>query len=138
MNLILWLLILVALISGYLITPNVGVLCVSLLFVIAPIASWILLIAIRKKIEIELLAPGVVEKKQLFELQAKLHSQTKIPLGKTVMWLELTNTATGETQKKRVYFQKYGQWIFVNSAFSSAEQTAPYPDALNPKTATVL
>ena len=110
MNLILWLLILVALISGYLITPNVGLLCVSLLFVIAPIASWIPLIAIRKKIEVELLAPGVVEKKQPFELQAKLHSQTKIPLGKTVMWLELTNTATGETQKKRVYFQKYGQW----------------------------
>ena len=110
MNLILWLLSLAALISAYLIVPNTGMLCVIVLFIIAPIVSWIILLLIRKKIEIELFAPGVVEKRKSFDLQAKLFSHIRLPIGKTVMWLELTNTATGETQKKRVYFQGNGQW----------------------------
>ena len=111
MSLLIWVLCLTTLTGAYLLMPNAGLLCALLLFVLAPVVSWIILVAIHKKIQIRLTTPGVVGKRKPFTLSAQLHSDTRIPLGRTVMWLQLTNTATGEVQKKRVSFRGSGQWI---------------------------
>lgn len=110
MSLLIWILCLFVLTGTYLMTPGVGVLCTLIMFIAAPLMSWLVLLRIRKKIQIVLATPGVTGKRKPFTLSAKVCSDTKIPLGRTVMWLELTNTVTGEQQKKRVSFKGNGQW----------------------------
>lgn len=109
MSLILWLLSILALLAAYLLIPNIGILCVLIVFVLAPILSWVILFTIHKKIEIDFTASSVVEKRSSFQLFIRLNSRTKVPLGKTVMWLQMTNIATGEQQKKRICFHGNGE-----------------------------
>ena len=115
MSLLIWMLCLMALTCAYLLMPDVGLLCALSLFVIAPLVSWLLLVSIHKKIRLQFTAPGVVGKRKSFTLGAQLYSDAKIPLGRTVMWLQLTNTVTGETQKKRVSFRSRGQWVLEST-----------------------
>ena len=110
MSLLCWLLCMIAMIIGYLLVPNMELLCALLVFAAAPMVSWLIMILIRKKIRIQLMVPGVTEKRKSFVLSARMQSNTGIPLGKTVVWLQLTNTVTEEIQRKRVCFRGDGQW----------------------------
>ena len=109
MSLLIWILCLFVLTGTYLMTPGVGVLCTLIMFIAAPLMSWLVLLRIRKKIQIVLATPGVTGKRNTFTLSVKVCSDANIPLGHTVMWLELTNTVTGEQQKKRVSCKGSGQ-----------------------------
>ena len=115
MSLLLWLLCLVALAAANLLIPHPGLIAVLVLFVAAPVASWLLLMLLRRKVRIRLTAPGVVGKRKTFSLGTQLESNTAFPLGKTVLWLQLTNTVTGETQRKRVPFRGSGEWILESA-----------------------
>lgn len=110
MSLLLWLLSLPVLIAALLIAPHPALFVALVLFVAAPVISWLLLMLLRKKVRIRLTAPSVAEKRRSFSLQAQLESNTILPFGKTVMWLQLTNAVTGETQKKRMVFRGSGEW----------------------------
>jgi len=110
MSLLCWLLCMIAMIAGYLMMPDMGLLCALLVFAAAPIVSWLIMILIRNKIRIQLMVPGVVGKRKSFVLSAKLQCGTGIPLGKTVVWLQLTNTVTEEVQCKKVCFRGDGEW----------------------------
>ena len=116
MTLLLWLLCIPALTGALVIAPHVGVLAVLILFVAAPAVSWLMLVLTRKKIGISLTAPGVAGKHMAFSLEAQMAGDTRLPLGKTVMWLQLTNAVTGETRKERVSFRDRGRWT-LESAF---------------------
>ena len=111
MSLLLWLLCLLALTVTMLITPHPALLVALVLFVAAPVVSWLILLLLRKKVLIRLTAPSVTGKRKPFTLQAQLERDMALPFGKTVMWLQLTNAVTGETQRKRVSFRESGQWI---------------------------
>lgn len=110
MSLLLWLLSLSVLILALLMVPHPALFVALVLFVAAPVTSWLLLMLLRKKVRIRLTAPNVAKKRTPFSLQVKLESNTILPFGKTVMWLQLTNAVTGETQRKRVCFRESGQW----------------------------
>lgn len=108
MSFILWILSIAALLLAYLLMPHIGILCVLLVFFLAPIFSWILIFVKRKKIEINFTALAVVGKREGFHFLLNVHSHIMVPLGKVVMWIQLTNTATGEQQKKRICFHGTG------------------------------
>lgn len=116
MSSLLWLLCLIALALAWVLLPHGALLAVLMLFVAAPVISWLILLLIRKKVRITLTAPGVASKNKPFTLCARLESDTRLAFGKTGMWLELTNKATGETQKKRFIFRGDGKWT-LQSAF---------------------
>ncbi|MBQ9166989.1 MAG: DUF58 domain-containing protein [Oscillospiraceae bacterium] len=115
MSLLLWLLCLMALAVAILFVPHPALIAVTVLFVAAPVVSWLILVLLRKKVRIRLTAPGVVGKRKTFSLGAKLESDTALPFGKTVMWLQLTNAVTGEKQRKRVSFRGSGEWILESA-----------------------
>ena len=108
MSLLLWLLCIAALAVANLLVPHPALVAVLVLFVAAPVASWLILVLLRRKVRIRLTAPGVVSKNKRFSLHAQLESNTALPFGKTVMWLQLTNSVTGEKQRKRVAFRGEG------------------------------
>lgn len=110
MSLLFWLLCLIAMTVGYLLEPNIGLLCVLLVFIAAPMVSWLIMVLMRKKIQIQLTVPGVTGKRKSFVLSVRMQSNTRIPLGKTVVWLQLINTVTEEIQRKRVCFRGDGKW----------------------------
>lgn len=110
MSILLWLLCVFALTAALLIAPHQGMLGAWILFVAAPVVSWLILVLIRQKVGLSIAAPGVVGKNKPFTLQAVVESNSRIALGKTVIWLELTNAVTGESQKKRMIFRGSGTW----------------------------
>ena len=97
---------------AYLLVPSIEILCVLFIYILAPVTSWVILLAIRKKIEINFESAAVVEKNSQSTLLINVHNRTKIPLGKTQIWLQVTNTATGEQQRKRVCFHGIGNIKF--------------------------
>ena len=115
MSILLWLLCVLFLTAVLLIAPHPAVLGALVLFAATPAVSWLILLAIRKKVRILLTAPGVVGKNKPFSLQTRLESDTQLPFGKTVLWLQLTNAVTGETQKKRIIFRGSGQWTLESA-----------------------
>lgn len=115
MSLLLWLLSLLALMVAQLLVPHPAVLCTLIVFAGAPVISWLIMVTVRKKVQISLSAPGVAGKNKPFVLQANLQSSGCLPVGKIVLWLCLTNDVTGETQKKRVAFRGSGQWILESA-----------------------
>lgn len=115
MSLLLWLLSLLALMVAQLLVPHPAVLCTLIVSAGAPVISWLIMVTIRKKVQISLSAPGVAGKNKPFVLQANLQSSGCLPVGKIVLWLCLTNAVTGETQKKRVAFRGSGQWILESA-----------------------
>lgn len=115
MSLLLWLLCIAALAAANLLVPHPALVAVLVLFVAAPVASWLILLLLRKKVSICLIAPGVAEKNKPFSLLTQLESETRLPFGKTVMWLQLTNAVTGETQKKRIAFRSRGEWTLQSA-----------------------
>jgi len=121
MSLLIWLLCLITMIAAYLLHPSEGLLCALALFVVSPILSWLMMATIRKKIQIQLTVPNVAEKRKPFTLEAYLQSNCKLPMGKSVMWLQLLNTVTGESQKKKVVFRGKGQWILESGYCGSIE-----------------
>lgn len=121
MSLLFWLLCLIAITIAYLLEPGNGLFGAFFLFLLAPMVSWLIMAGIRKKIQIRLTTPGVVGKRKSFVLEAQLKSETRIPLGRTVMWIQLTNTATDEKLKKRMVFKGNGQWILESAYCGSIE-----------------
>lgn len=115
MSLLLWLLCLGALAAANFLVPHPALIAVMVLFVAAPVVSWLILMLLRKRVRICLTAPGVVAKNKTFLLQAQLESDTALPFGKTVMWLQLTNAVTGETGRKRVSFRREGEWVLESA-----------------------
>jgi uncharacterized protein (DUF58 family) len=115
MSILLWLLCVVAIAAALLMVPHPALLAVLVLFVAVPVVSWLILLLIRSKVRIRLTAPGVAGKNKPFSLQAALESDARQPFGKTVMWLELTNAVTGETQKKRIAFRGSGEWTLQSA-----------------------
>ena len=106
MSILLWLLSIFCLFVTYLRTPDLGILCAIFVFLFSPIISWGMLFSLRKKIQVDITAPTIVEKRSPFVLEIHIHSNGKLPLGKTVMWLEISNVTTREQQKKRICFQE--------------------------------
>ena len=115
MSLLLWLLCLTALAAAWLLLPHPAIAAALALFLLAPAVSWGILVVIRKKVRVCLTAPGVVGKRHPFSLEARLQSDARLPFGKTVMWLQLTNAATGETQRRRVCFRGSGAWVLESA-----------------------
>ena len=115
MSLLLWLLCIAALAAANLLVPHPALAAVLVLFMAAPVASWLILVLLRRKVRIRLTAPGVTSKNKRFSLHAQLESNTALPFGKTVMWLQLTNAVTGEKQRKRVTFRGEGQWVLESA-----------------------
>ncbi len=115
MSLLLWLLCIAALAVANLLVPHLALVAVLVLFVAAPVVSWLILMLLRKKVRIRLTAPAVVEKNKPFSLRTQLESDTRLPFGKTVLWLQLTNAVTGETQKKRTTFRGSGEWTLESA-----------------------
>lgn len=115
MSLLLWLLCIAALAVANLLAPHPALVAVLVLFVAAPVVSWLILMLLRKKVRIHLTAPGVTSKNKRFSLHAQLESSTALPFGKTVMWLQLTNAVTSEKQRKRVAFRGEGQWVLESA-----------------------
>ena len=110
MSLVLWLLSLLVLIAALLMAPHPALFVALVLFVAAPVVSWLILLLLRKKVRVRLTAPSVTGKRKPFSLAVQLESSTALPFGKTVMWLQLTNLVTGQTQRKRISFRESGQW----------------------------
>lgn len=110
MSILLWLLCVLALAAALLLTPHPALLAALAVFIAAPVVSWGILLLTRRKVHIRLNAPGVVGKNKPFSLQTRLESDIRLPFGKTVLWLQLTNVATGETQKKRITLRGSGEW----------------------------
>ena len=115
MSILLWLLCIVAMAVALLMIPHPALLAALVLFVAAPVVCWLILLLIRSKVRIRLTAPGVAGKNKPFVLGMQLESDTRLPFGKTVMWLELTNAVTGETQKKRIAFRGSGAWTLQSA-----------------------
>ena len=115
MSILLWLLCVVAMAVALLMIPHPALLAALVLFVAAPMVSWLVLLLVRRKVRIRLTAPGVAGKNKPFTLRTQLESETRMPFGKTVMWLELTNAVTGETQKKRIVFRGSGEWTLQSA-----------------------
>lgn len=115
MSILLWLLCVIAMAAALLLTPHPALLAALVLFAAAPVVSWLILLLIRGKVRIRLTAPGVAGKNKPFSLGTQLESDTRLPFGKTVMWLELTNLVTGETQKKRITFRGSGEWTLQSA-----------------------
>ena len=115
MSILLWLLCVVAMAVALLLMPHPALLAVLVLFVAAPLVSWLVLLLVRCKARIRLTAPGVAGKNKPFLLKMQLESDARLPFGKTVMWLELTNAVTGETQKKRIVFRGSGAWTLQSA-----------------------
>ena len=111
MSLVLWLLSLSVLIVALLMAPHPALFVALMLFLVAPIVSRLILLFLRKKVRIHLTAPAIAGKRKPFSLEAQMESSTVLPFGKTVMWLQLTNLLTGQTQRKRVSFRERGQWM---------------------------
>lgn len=115
MSILLWLLCVVAMAVALLMIPHTALLAALVLFVAAPMVSWLVLLLVRRKVRIRLTAPGVAGKNKPFTLETQLESDARLPFGKTVMWLELTNAVTGETQKKRIVFRGSGEWTLQSA-----------------------
>ena len=115
MSILLWLLCVVAMAVALLMIPHPALLAALVLFVAAPMVSWLVLLLVRRKVRIRLTAPGVAGKNKPFTLETQLESDARLPFGKTVMWLELTNAVTGETQKKRIVFRGSGEWTLQSA-----------------------
>lgn len=115
MSLLLWLLCLTVLAAAILLAPHPALIAAFVLFLAAPVVSWLILMLLRKKVRIRLTAPGVIGKRKPFSLEAQIESDSALPFGKTVMWLQLTNAVTGEKQRKRVVFRGKGEWVLESA-----------------------
>ena len=115
MSILLWMLCVIAMATALLLAPHPALLAVLILFAAAPIVSWFALMLIRSKVRIRLIAPGVAGKNKPFTLKTQLECDARLPFGKTVMWLELTNAVTGEAQKKRIVFRGSGEWTLQSA-----------------------
>lgn len=122
MSFLLWLLCFMALAVAFLLAPHPALLAVTVLFVAAPLVSWLILLLLRRKVRICLIAPGVAQKRIPFTLALQMESV--LPFSKTVMWLRLTNAVTGETQRKRVSFRGTGQWTLESAYCGCIECSA--------------
>ena len=116
MSLILWLLCVLGTSVALALRPHPALAGVLAVFIAAPILSWVTVFFCCKKLSICWTAPGVTQKKKPFTLGIRLESKTGLPMGKTVAYLRLTNTATGELQRKRISFRGSGEYT-LESAF---------------------
>lgn len=115
MSALLWLLCITAMTAALLIAPHPAVLAALALFAAVPVCSWLILFLVRRTVRVSFAAPGVVGKNRPFTLYIRMESNSRIPFGKTVIWLQLTNAVTGETQKKRIAFRGSGEWVLQSA-----------------------
>ena len=115
MSLILWLLCVLGTSLALALQPHPALVGVLAVFVAAPIISWVTVFGCCKKLSICWTAPGVTQKKKPFTLGVRLESKTGLPVGKTVAWLRMTNTATGQTQRKRISFRGNSDYTLESS-----------------------
>lgn len=110
MSTLCWFLCLILLFFAYVMKPAAGLLAVLILFAAAPVISWLILWKIRKKIQVQIQVPGIAGKKKPYEISLKTKGAARIPLGKTVLWVQMTNRVTEEVQKKRLVFREREKW----------------------------
>lgn len=115
MSLILWLLCVLGTTLALALRSHPALVGALAVFIAAPILSWGTVLGCRKKLSICWTAPGVTQKKKPFTLGVRLESKTGLPVGKTVAWLQLTNTATGQTQRKRISFRGNREYTLESS-----------------------
>lgn len=123
MSLILWLVCALGVSIALALQPHPALVGALAVFIAAPIFSWVTVLCCRKKLSLCWSAPGVTQKKKPFTLGVRLESKTGLPMGKTVAWLRLTNTATGEIQRKRISFRGSGEYT-LESAFCGCIECA--------------
>ena len=82
MSILLWLLCVVAMAVALLMIPHLALLAVLVLFVAAPMVSWLVLLLVRRKVRIRLTAPGVAGKNKPFTLEYSWKAKTGCPSAK--------------------------------------------------------
>lgn len=115
MNLIVWLALVLNLGVCLLWLPHPALLAVWLVFLIAPLVSWLLLLTSRKRISLKLEAPGVVQKAKAFTFRATVEKHGFMPMGKTVIHLSADNAVTGEIQKNRLKLRDSEEWTMESA-----------------------
>ena len=124
MSLILWFLCVLGLSVSLALQPHPALAGALAVFILAPVLSWLAVLACRRRLSIRWTTPGVTQKKKPFTFGVRLESKTGLPLGKTVAWLRLTNRATGETQRKRISFRGSGDYTLESKFCGCIECTA--------------
>ena len=124
MSLIFWLICVLGMSASLALEPHPALVAALAVFAAAPMISWITVFCSRKKLRICWEAPGVTQKKKPFTLGIRLESKTGLPVGKTAAWLRLINTATGETQRKRISFRGDGEYTLESKFCGCIECTA--------------
>ncbi len=115
MSTLLWLICFAALALAYLSAPNAVLLGILGVLLFAPILSWMRMLSVRNQIRVQFTAPSVVGKEKPFALQAALSCKSRLPVGKSTAWLQLTNCVTGETARKKIQLPGSGTWILEST-----------------------
>lgn len=110
MSRLLWLMCLLAMTVGAVLSPHpvlIGGICA---FLLCPSVGWLALLPWGKKLRVELTVPSVGAKHETVCLKCCLKNGHKAPIGRVTVKLRLYNPVTGEQTEKRLSFSETGQW----------------------------
>lgn len=115
MNLILWIICTVAIWIAYLVEPHVALMGLGLLFLAGPLTALVILIYQRKGISVDLVTPAVTGKNKPIRLSIEFHSKSKLPLGKGLVYLTVSNLSSEEIIERKLNVHRQEDWLVTSN-----------------------